>query len=241
MNDWPTNQYSEDLHQKPLLFKEYLEKGYFDNCDYYTLVVNCHDKQDSHNTPYQSFSIPNFTDSDEGVLIYQHTLYVYSDIKIAHKRANILGNRVKPIKLSCLHCFFSEASKHHPFIDVVLNEEWHLELFSCRESSYSSVSHVRISTPQELHQLEGCRKTDKLKWVEYPSYGVPNHPIEYCRPIPFPDKFSDFILSEQTMSYSTLIDPELVDMYIIENHVFIALEEQDENCKTVTLYSSPVG
>ena len=84
------------------------------------------------------------TVTEIGPNVYRISIYVYSDLELARNRAKLLGNGTRPLKLRCLACFARAASQDIPYVDMILDEQWHMESYVCRETNFSAVSHVRL-------------------------------------------------------------------------------------------------
>jgi len=129
------------------------KNGYFSNAKYYALIAPInHWGEVRWEQKLCATAIPNITPEGKGVVVYACVLYVYSSLENAQKRANILGG-AEPFEIECLPCFLSLCSSKRedddslmvvPFIDVILDESWHMELFACRTSEYTKITHAYL-------------------------------------------------------------------------------------------------
>lgn len=214
-------------------FKEKWAIGEFDDCDYYALTAPLDEWSTEYPMHCISEEAPGITKEGWGIVTWKPVVFVYSNQDIALKRARMLGGRVEPLKLKCLSCFARAFSTFFSFVDMVLDESWHIEAFICREAYYPlngdfrrGVSHLRLSTIDGLFQLNGCTKQNNLSWESYPEYGEPNHPPEWCRPTPFPKRVLVYDHSAQggPVDMEMLSDAETLEYHVIDG-VLIARDK----------------
>jgi len=173
-------------------FEEKWAKGAFDNCDHYALTAPLNEWSAAYPFHYcLSEPAGPVTKEGWGVVTWSLVVFVYSDYELAKKRAHLIGGNVEVLKLKCLACFARAFSTYYSYIDMVLDESWHMESYICRKSNAGNfmggVSHVRLNSANSAFQLEGCAGHGRLLWLQYPGYEEPNRPIEWCRPVPYPN------------------------------------------------------
>ena len=234
-----SNDYLVDLPIKS--FSELWAEGKFDDVDYYALTAPLVEWSACPSYHCLSEPAPGICDENWGIVTWKLTVYVYSSKEKANLRAKMLGGNVKPLKLNCLSCFARVFSKNFSYVDMVLDESWHVKSYVCREIDYNSpgVSHIRISLPEGLYQLQGCSASSNLEWIQYPSYSEPNQPEEWCRPVSFPGYMVMYDHSAQggPADVEFLHDPEGFN-YINVDGVEFAIDST-ENSKT--LFTRPTG
>lgn len=115
---------------------------------------------------------------------------------MAEWRANFLGIGVEPFQLNCLSCFYHVASGYMRYLDSILDECWHISIYTCRESNYNYVSHIKLDDRNDYFQLVGCSHRKNLAWEPCLPYNNLNHPPEYCRPVYYP--FSLVLMQDHT-------------------------------------------
>ena len=201
-------------------FTDAWAQGKFDSTDYYALTGPI--KEWSADYPFHclSESAPGICDDGWGIVTWKLTVYIYSNKEMAAERSKMLSKNVKPFKLKCLSCFAKAFSNCFSFVDMVLDESWHIEGYVCRghSSDIPGVSHLRLSAPDGLFQLQGCEASNNLEWIQYPSYGEPNHPMEWCRPVAFPfgTVMHDHSPQGGPMDVEMLAEPESLNYYNID-------------------------
>ncbi len=205
-------------------FEEKWAKGAFDNSDYYALTAPLNEWSAADPFHYcLSEPAGPVTKEGWGIVSWSLVVFVYSDHELAKKRARLLGGNVEVLKLKCLACFARAFSTYYAYIDMILDESWHLESYICRKSKAENfiggVSHVRLNSANSTFQLEGCAGHGKLLWLQYPGYDEPNRPIEWCRPVPYPN--SAIVMYDHSpqggpMDMEMLSDPENMEYYDID-------------------------
>ncbi len=216
------------LNRPPETFRAKWAAGEFDNCDYYALTAPVERWNAMDSVELVSEPAPWLTgDTSTGVVLYDYTLYVYSDRELAQTRAELLG-RVKVLKLKCLSCFLRELSWSVSFAGVILDELWPLECYACRETNYSAVSHVRLDLGLHVHQLSGCAGQSNLMWEQHHGYDDPSLQVEWCRPVPVPGMLMmmDHRPQGGPMDLEWLIDPETLSFYYIFGHPFVGHKQK---------------
>ena len=229
-------------------FIEKWAQGEFDDCDYYALVapLNAWSAAGPTGDLLAEKVNPAIVKEGWGIVTYRITIYVYSDLGLAKNRAKMLGNGTRPLKLSCLACFARAVSQDIPYVDMILDEQWHMESYVCRETNFSAVSHVRLDTEESLFQLNGCSGNGTLHWEQYPSYGQPGHPPEWCRPIAFPGHalFMDHTPQGGPVDLEIVSPPESLKYFYVENMVFgvdSVKAARSAELDFTKLYARPVG
>ena len=163
-------------------FKYLWANGYFDQCDYYALTAPLHQWNADFPTHCLSEAAGEITEENWGIVTWHLVIYVYSNLDSARRCANQLGKNVKPLKLKCLSCFVRAFSTHYNYVDIILDESWHMKSFTCRdlrqELEYGRVGHVRIDSPDSHFQLSGCAGDGSLEWEPYRRYDDPKMPTE---------------------------------------------------------------
>ena len=201
-------------------FSEAWAQGKFDDCDYYALTAPIDEWSAAYPMHCLSEAAEDICDDGWGIVTWKLIVYVYSSESMAVERAKFLGGNVKPMKVKCIACFAKAFSNLYKYVDMVLDESWHIEAYLCRDLDMGmpGVSHLRLSAPDGLYQLQGCEGNNSLEWIQYPSYGEPNHPPEWCRPVAFPAGMvmCDHRPQGGPMDMEIISDPENLEFYFVD-------------------------
>lgn len=225
-------------------FKTPWASGVFDKCDYYALTAPIDEW--SVAPPLHCISEPGgeITDDDWGIVTWHMVVYIYSSLGRAQERARKLGGNVKPLRLKCLACFARAFSTHYSYVDMVLDESWRIETYTCRELEVPDgcgVSHVRLAAADGTFQLSGCAATNSLQWDHYRDYGDPQHPAEWCRPVAFPFEvvFHDHTPHGGPLDCECLAPPDSLEYLLVDDHL-IARDSAEHRCRE-SLFARPLG
>ncbi len=222
-------------------FESIWATGEFDNVDYYVLIAPIAEWSAAGFYDFLSIPADGLIEQGWGIVTLKTIIYVYADYDMAQRRAKIIGGRVKTLKLECLSCFFRILSNTYAYTDIVLNEAWHIKSYLCRNSNDSEpgVYHLRLSTPNNLFEMQGCKNTTDLVWTQYPSYAEPNHPIEWDCPVPFPGVMAMYDHAPQggTAVTEILVSAESLEYYMVDG-VELAISK-DNGIKTI--FTRPTG
>ena len=215
--------------------------GKFDNCDYFALTAPIDKWSTAYPMHCLSEAAGKICNDGWGIVTWKLTVFVYSSKSMVTQRAKTLGRDVKPLIIDCLSCFARAFSNWYTFVDIVLDESWHIETYLCRDMAtmMPGVSHLRLSSPDGLLQLQGCEANDNLEWIQYPAYDNPNHPAEWCRPVSFPSGMVMYDHSPQSgsMDIEIVSEPETLELYIV-NGVELA---QDVSGTRDVIFTRPTG
>ena len=215
--------------------------GKFDGPDYYALTAPVTEWGAAYPTHCLSEAAEGVCDAGWGIVTWKLTVYVYSSVSMAQERAGMLGGKVKPLKLKCLSCFARAFSNSYAFVDMVLDESWHMEAYVCRDQDMTmpGVTHLRLSAPDGLFQLQGCQGNKSLEWIQYPQYGVPNHPTEWCRPVAFPAGrvVHDHGPQGGPIDLEMLSDPECLAYYFVDGTTLA----RDDSGNEDVIFTRPTG
>jgi tetratricopeptide (TPR) repeat protein len=226
-------------------FKKLWVEGSFDHCDYYALTAPLDEWSADFPIHCISEDAGEVTEEGWGIVTWHLVVYVYSSQREAERRARKLGGNVKPLKLKCLSCFARVFSTFYSYVDLILDETWHMKSFVCRDVQedldYGRVGHVRLDSNDGLFQLEGCAGNQSLVWEPYRRYGHHKHPTEWCRPVPFPGSMVLFDHSAQGgyMDMDFLAPPESLDYLFFDENLWA--RDLVESRDTETIFSRPIG
>jgi len=226
-------------------FSKLLKEEHFKDAKYYVLIAATNRWESEFPSTPRVREIEDVIPSGKGVVCYAHILYVYSSFDEAKKRGDILGD-VEPFELKCFSCFLKMISGYKdesgpikvlPIADVILDEKWHVELFTCRSSQYNQITHAYLwdRTPELLlwshdsddpnikqeqgfrYVLEGCTGHNDLRWERARSYYDPTFKSSLCRPVAYPT--SSMIMLEDGMDFigDILCMEEDLDVVIVNN------------------------
>ncbi len=167
-------------------FKTFWINDFFDKCEYYALIADLNRWGTDYPMEYISEPALGILEEKKGIVFYKTALYVYSNYDLAESRAEAFGGGVETFKIECLSCFISRVSDNLQFADVILDERWHLDIFTCRDSHYTRVTHIILNDKGEMFQLVGCSSNGNLNWQPTIPISNSNHPTVACRPVSFP-------------------------------------------------------
>ena len=225
-------------------FTEAWAQGKFDSTDYYALTAPIKEWSADYPCHCLSETADGICDDGWGIVTWKLTVFVYSSKAMAAERSKMLSKNVQPLKLKCLSCFAKAFSNCYSYVDMVMDESWHIETFICRGHSLEmpGVSHLRLSAPDGLFQLQGCEASKNLEWIQYPSYGEPNHPAEWCRPVAFPfgTVMHDHGPQGGPMDIEMLAEPKSLHYYDIDG-VELARDASGMREAIFTLATGPVA
>ncbi len=223
-------------------FTHFWAKGKFDNRDYYVLTAPLNEWSTTHPMHCVSEYAGELAEDGWGIVVWHLVLYVYSDEKLALRRANQLGGNVRPLHLKCLKCFVGAFSTWFTYADIILDENWHLASFTCRENEIyrGVVSHVRLCDSDGLFELKGCKGNDSLMWDPIRAYGEPNNPQEWCRPVSFPQGviMNDHSAQGGPVDMEFASAPESLSYFSYNGQTYAT---DPANDRIQQIYSRPIG
>ena len=226
-------------------FKKLWAEGAFDHCDYYALTAPLDEWSADFPMHCISEDAGEITEEGCGIVTWHLVVYVYGSQEGAERRARKIGGNVKPLKLKCLSCFARAFSMFYSYVDLILDEAWHMKAFVCRDVQedldFGRVGHVRLDSYDGLFQLGGCAGNQSLAWEPYRHYSDPKHPTEWCRPVPFPGSTVLYDHSAQGgyMDMDFLTPPETLDYFVFEGNVWA--RDLVEGRRIETIFARPVG
>lgn len=225
-------------------FSRLWARGEFDDVDYYALTAPLDEWSASYGYNFLAEPAPGVCETGWGIVTWKLAAYVYSSKAKAGRRARLLGGNVRPIKLKCLACFARAFSTSFTYVDMILDESWHIKTYICRELAIAppGVSHLRLSAPDGIFQLQGCEANNDLEWAQYPSYSEPNQPEEWCRPVPFPGQMVMYDHTPQggPIDMEFLQDPHTLAYYNVDG-VEIAIDATGTGEAIFTRPTGPVA
>ena len=247
-NGWKCRHCNRDVRPEKS-FSDLWAEGHFQKPRYFVLTARIREWLATGRSGCLVEPVPPVTGRGTGIITCKHVIYIYSDLKLADKRARTLGEAVKPLKLTSLSYFAAAASDSIKYVDMVLDERWHIEAYTCRNSNYTCVTHLNLSTAEYMFQLMGCRRSGNLQWIPCAPYDVPNHPQEHCRPITFPGRkaMHDYFARTPRLETEVLVEPESLQCCFIADKEFVTHEYERQNgprggAERVTdLYARPFG
>ena len=229
----------------PRSFKDLWASGAFDHCDYFALTAPLNEWSVDIPMRCVSEQAGGITEDGWGIVTCHLVVYLYSTQEGAERRAQQLGGNVKPLKLKCLSCFAGLFSKYYSYVDLILDEAWHMKAFACRDFrhglDYGRVGHVRLDSPDGFFQLVGCADNNSLGWEPYRGYHDPKHPTEWCRPVPFPGYMVSYDHSAQgsPMDMEILHPPGSLQYFVFKENIW-ALDVL-EGRRGETIFARPIG
>lgn len=217
-------------------FESFLASGTYDHATYYALVAPIGNWSLAHPTHCIAEPVPGIVDEGWGVVTWHTVLYAYSTEAMALRRAKVLGKKVRPLELRCLSCFAHIFSAHFPFTDLILDEVWHVNAFSCEHSQHERVAYLQLDDGKGLYRLLGCEGRNDLHWE--PSEGRVGTLGEECDPMPFPGNPVMIDRSDQggPVDMEMLSPPTDVRRFFVDGRMFGRRGEAGEE----TIFSRPV-